>query len=399
MITLTVDNLTPGMIVASPIVTKRGQTISKPGEKLTPQLIAKLSFYKIDVVTVEGQASAPVDTDVVAAKQKPVEDKPESQNKKAEPEKAEPPKPAEKPKEESRVSDQITYSQRLKQSSHFQKFQSDYALNIANLKEHFTAIIAGGNADCCTDLLEQCEALFKSKTTLELFDMLSNMRNLEDPIYSHSLNVGLIARSIGKWLHLSKNDLNTLTLAGLLHDIGKTQIPEEILNKPGKYTDEEFATMKTHPLLGKKILNGKGFDSRILAATLQHHERSDGSGYPRGLMEDEIDDFAAIIAIADVYDAMTSARAHRDPLCSFQVIHQFEKDGLNKYHTKYVLTFLEHMANTYNNSRIMLNTAKTGRVVYINKSDLSRPVIQLDSGDIINLSDNKHKDLYIKSIL
>lgn len=391
MITLTVDNLTPGMIVASPIVTKRGQTISKPGEKLTPQLIAKLSFYKIDVVTVEGQASAPVDTEAVAKKSNPKPD-----DKKAEPQNT---NKLDKPKEESRVSDQITYSQRLKQSSHFQKFQSDYALNIANLKEHFNSIIAGGNADCCTDLLEQCEALFKSKTTLELFDMLANMRNLEDPIYSHSLNVGLIARCIGKWLHLSKSDLNTLTLAGLLHDIGKTQIPDDILNKPGKYTDEEFATMKTHPLLGKKILNGKGFDSRILAATLQHHERSDGSGYPRGLMEDEIDDFAAIIAIADVYDAMTSARAHRDPLCSFQVINQFEKDGLNKYHTKYVLTFLEHMANTYNNSRVMLNTAKTGRVVYINKSNLSRPVIQLDSGEIISLADNQHKDLYIKSIL
>ena len=391
MITLTVDNLTPGMIVASPIVTKRGQTISKPGEKLTPQLIAKLSFYKIDVVTVEGQASAPVDTEAVAKKSNPKPD-----DKKAEPQNT---NKVDKPKEESRVSNQITYSQRLKQSSNFQKFQSDYALNIANLKEHFDSIIAGGNADCCTDLLEQCEALFKSKTTLELFDMLANMRNLEDPIYSHSLNVGLIARCIGKWLHLSKSDLNTLTLAGLLHDIGKTQIPEDILNKPGKYTDEEFATMKTHPLLGKKILNGKGFDSRILAATLQHHERSDGSGYPRGLMEDEIDDFAAIIAIADVYDAMTSARAHRDPLCSFQVINQFEKDGLNKYHTKYVLTFLEHMANTYNNSRVMLNTAKTGRVVYINKSDLSRPVIQLDSGEIISLADNQHKDLYIKSIL
>ena len=391
MITLTVDNLTPGMIVASPIVTKRGQTISKPGEKLTPQLIAKLSFYKIDVVTVEGQASAPVDTEAVAKKSNPKPD-----DKKAEPQNT---NKLDKPKEESRVSDQITYSQRLKQSSHFQKFQSDYALNITNLKEHFNSIIVGGNADCCTDLLEQCEALFKSKTTLELFDMLANMRNLEDPIYSHSLNVGLIARCIGKWLHLSKSDLNTLTLAGLLHDIGKTQIPEDILNKPGKYTDEEFATMKTHPLLGKKILNGKGFDSRILAATLQHHERSDGSGYPRGLMEDEIDDFAAIIAIADVYDAMTSARAHRDPLCSFQVINQFEKDGLNKYHTKYVLTFLEHMANTYNNSRVMLNTAKTGRVVYINKSNLSRPVIQLDSGEIISLADNQHKDLYIKSIL
>ena len=209
----------------------------------------------------------------------------------------------------------------------------------------------------------------------------------------------MISRAIGKWLHFTSEDLNTLTLAGLLHDIGKTQIPEDILNKPSRYTDEEFELMKSHPLLGKKILNNKGFDSRILAATLQHHERSDGSGYPRGLLEDEMDDFSCIIAIADVYDAMTSARAHRDPLCSFQVINEFEKDGLNKYHTKFVLTFLEHIANLYNNSRVILNNAKTGRVVYINKSNLSRPVIQMDSGEIMNLADGANKELFIKAIL
>ncbi|MCR5580103.1 MAG: HD-GYP domain-containing protein [Pseudobutyrivibrio sp.] len=372
--TLTVDKLKQGMIVAEPIVTKRGQTISKPGEVLTHQLIAKLTFYKIESVTVEDPEPEP----------EPV------------PEPAPAPAPT---KKESTVSDQITYTQRLKASPKFQKFQSDYALNIAYLKENFEAIIAGGGAECSDLMLENCEMLFKSKTSLELFNMLYSMRNLEDPIYSHSLNVALISRSIGKWLHFSKEDLNVLTLAGLLHDIGKTQIPEDILNKPGKYTDEEFATMKTHPLLGKKILNNKGFDSRILSATLQHHERSDGSGYPRGLMEDEIDDFASIVAIADVYDAMTSARAHRDPLCTFQVIYEFEQEGLQKYHTKFVLTFLERIANTYNNSRIMLNNAKTGRVVYINKSNLSRPVIQMDNGDIINLADTVHKDLFIKSVL
>ncbi|MBO6129712.1 MAG: HD-GYP domain-containing protein [Pseudobutyrivibrio sp.] len=375
MTTLTVENLKAGMITAEPITTKRGQVIAKAGERLTNQLIAKLTFYRIESVNVED----PI-----------VEAKPE-------------PQPAEvsapKAPEKTIVSDQITYTQRLKASPKFQKFQSDYALNIAYLKENFDAIIAGGGAECADMMLENCETLFKSNSTLELFDMLSNMRNLEDPIYSHSLNVALIARVIGKWLHFSRNDLNILTLAGLLHDIGKTQIPDEILNKPGKYTDEEFQLMKSHPLLGKKLLNNKGFDSRILAATLQHHERSDGSGYPRGLMEDEIDDFASIIAIADVYDAMTSARAHRDPLCSFQVIYEFEKDGLNKYHTKFILTFLEHIASTYNNSRIILNNAKTGRVVYINKSSLSRPVIQLDSGDIINLADSAYKDLFIKSIL
>ena len=371
--TLSVDKLKAGMVVAEPIVTKRGQTISKSGETLTNQLIARLTFYKIEQVTVEDIEPEPAPAP-----------------------KAEDPKP---PKKESHVSDQITYSQRLKASPKFQKFQTDYALNIEYLKENFDAIIAGGGAECSDMMLESCESLFKSKTTLELFDMLLNMRSLEDPIYSHSLNVALIARSIGKWLKFSRDDLNVLTLAGLLHDIGKTQIPEEILNKPGKYTDEEFEIVKSHPLLGKKILNNKKFDSRILAATLQHHERSDGSGYPRGLMEDEIDDFASIIAIADVYDAMTTARAHRDPLCSFQVIYEFENDGINKYHTRFLLTFLERIANTYNNSRVMLNNAKTGRVVYINKSNLSRPVIQMDNGDIINLADSAYKDLFIKSIL
>lgn len=370
MTKLPVDKLTAGMVIAEPIMTKRGQTISKAGETLTHQLIAKLTFYKIESVAV---------------------DIPEP-----EPE----PEPAPEPvKEKPQVSDQITYSQRLKASPKFQKFQSDYALNIGYLKENFEAIIAGGGAECSDLMLENCEELFKSKTTLELFDMLANMRNLEDPIYSHSLNVALISRAIGKWLHFTSEDLNVLTLAGLLHDIGKTQIPEDILNKPSRYTDEEFELMKSHPLLGKKILNNKGFDSRILAATLQHHERSDGSGYPRGLLEDEMDDFSCIIAIADVYDAMTSARAHRDPLCSFQVINEFEKDGLNKYHTKFVLTFLEHIANLYNNSRVILNNAKTGRVVYINKSNLSRPVIQMDSGEIMNLADGANKELFIKAIL
>ncbi len=388
MVTLKVDELKAGMVLAEPVLTKRGQSIAKTGDKLTTQLIAKLHFYKIDSATVEDiedekeEAPAPV-------VEEPIEEK----------------KPSEQEAKEaahrndSFFSDQITYTQRLKASPKFQQFQSDYALNISFLKEHLEKIANGEDASCTQPLLEECESLFKSKTTLELFDMLNNMRNLEDPIYSHSLNVALIARSIGKWLKLSKDDLNTLTLCGLLHDIGKLKISDEILDKPDTLTLEEFEQMKEHPLLGKKMLNGKGFDARILSATLQHHERSDGSGYPRGLMDDEIDDFAAIIAIADVYDAMTSARAHRDPLCSFQVISEFEAEGLQKYRTKFILTFLERIANTYNNSRVILNDAKTGRVVYINKSNLSRPVIQLDSGEIINLADNVYHDIYIKSIL
>ncbi len=386
MKTLNVDELKAGMILAEPVLTKRGQSIANTGDTLTNQLIAKMTFYKIESATVEE----------VEEEEEIIEEAPDTVK---EAPKSEKPAKVSAPKKPAYVGGQITYSQKLKASPAFQKFQSDYAINIEFLRQTLNKIANGGDASCVNDLLMKCEVLFKSKTSIELFDLLGYMRNLEDPIYSHSLNVALISRSIGKWLKYSREDLNTLTICGLLHDIGKLQISEEILHKPDVYTDEEFEEMKNHPLLGKKMLNGKGFDARVLSATLQHHERSDGSGYPRGLDDDEIDDFAAIVAIADVYDAMTSARAHRDPLCSFQVIDEFEKEGLHKYRTKFVLTFLEHIANTYNNSRVMLNDAKTGRVVYINKSNLSRPVIQLDSGDIINLADSIYSDIYIKSIL
>lgn len=381
MVTLPINKLESGMIVAEPIITKRGQTIAKVGTELTNQLIAKLTFYKIESVTVEDPVTE--EEPKVAAEDMFLSDE----------------KPIQQPVREKTTSNQITYTQRLKASPKFQQFQSDYALNMTYLVENFEAIIAGGGSECQDMLLESCESLFKAKTSLELFDMLHNMRQVDDSIYAHSLNVALISRAIGKWLRLPKGDLDTLTLCGLLHDIGKTQLPSELFSKPGAYTDEERELVNSHPLLGNKILKGKGFDSRILLATLQHHERCDGSGYPRGLMDDEIDDFASIICIADVYDAMTSARSYRDPLCSFQVIAEFEKEGLKKYNTKYLLTFLEHIASTYNNSRIILNNAKTGRVVYINKNNLSRPVLELDNGDILDLSHPDYKDLFIRAIL
>ncbi|MCF0127288.1 MAG: HD-GYP domain-containing protein [Pseudobutyrivibrio sp.] len=374
MAILNVSELTEGMITLAPIVTKRGQSIAKEGTVLTDQLISKLTFYKIETVEVDIPEPEP---DIF------LESEPE-------------PEPV--PQKEV-MSDSISYMQRLKTSPKFQMFQSDYALNIEYLKENFEAIIAGAGDECADMLLENVETLFRSKTSLELFDMLHLMRSVDDTVYAHSLNVALTSRAIGKWLKLPKEDLNVLTVAGVLHDIGKTQIPEEVLNKPGKYTDEEWEMVKSHPLQGKSILADKGFDPRIIKAALQHHERFDGSGYPRGLFGDEIDDFAAIIAIADVYDAMTAARSYREPLCSFQVIAEFEKEGIKKYNTSYILTFLERIANTYNNSRVILSNGKAGRVVYINKNSLSKPVIEMDGGEILDLSNPKNSDISIKSML
>lgn len=369
-------DLLPGMVTAIPVRTKRGQLIINPNVELTRTLISRLEFYGIASVqiTENKQTTAPME---------------------------EPKDPAYFPAKSpvsapSPVSD-ASYSQKLKSSPEFQRFQVDFTLRSQDLKNCFDAYLSDGGTVNKEELLSKTISLVSPKqTTLDVFDMLHNMRQVNDSTYAHSLNVAIISRIIGKWLHFSNEELDTLTLAGLLHDIGKTKIPDEVLNKDGKLTDEEFQMIRNHPKYGYDILKSQPLNSHIKKAALMHHERCDGSGYPRGLTMEEIDDYALIIAIADVYDAMTAARSYRAPLCPFEVIAEFEKDGLQKYKPKYILTFLENIANAYQNNRVMLSDGTSARIVLLNHRRLSKPLVQLDDGACIDL---EKSPLYIKAII
>lgn len=369
-------DLLPGMVTAIPVRTKRGQLIINPNVELTRTLISRLEFYGIASVqiTENKQVATPMET----------------------------PKdptyfPAKSPvSAPSPVSD-ASYSQKLKSSPEFQRFQVDFTLRSQDLKNCFDAYLSDGGTVNKEELLSKTISLVSPKqTTLDVFDMLHNMRQVNDSTYAHSLNVAIISRIIGKWLHFSNEELDTLTLAGLLHDIGKTKIPDEVLNKDGKLTDEEFQMIRNHPKYGYDILKSQPLNSHIKKAALMHHERCDGSGYPMGLTMEEIDDYALIIAIADVYDAMTAARSYRAPLCPFEVIAEFEKDGLQKYKPKYILTFLENIANAYQNNRVMLSDGTSARIVLLNHRRLSKPLVQLDDGACIDL---EKSPLYIKAII
>jgi len=115
------------------------------------------------------------------------------------------------------------------------------------------------------------------------------------------------------------------------------------------------------------------------------------------LSQSDIDEYAAIVSIADVYDAMTAARSYRAPLCVFQVINNFEHDGLSKYNPKFILTFLSHIAGTYQNNRVLLNDGRVANIVMLNRNRLSKPIIQLMDGSCIDLS--TQPDLHIQSVL
>lgn len=369
-------DLLPGMVTAIPVRTKRGQLIINPNVELTRTLISRLEFYGIASVqiTENKQVATPMETPKDPAYF-----------------------PAKSPvSAPSPVSD-ASYSQKLKSSPEFQRFQVDFTLRSQDLKNCFDAYLSDGGTVNKEELLSKTISLVSPKqTTLDVFDMLHNMRQVNDSTYAHSLNVAIISRIIGKWLHFSNEELDTLTLAGLLHDIGKTKIPDEVLNKDGKLTDEEFQMIRNHPKYGYDILKSQPLNSHIKKAALMHHERCDGSGYPMGLTMEEIDDYALIIAIANVYDAMTAARSYRAPLCPFEVIAEFEKDGLQKYKPKYILTFLENIANAYQNNRVMLSDGTSARIVLLNHRRLSKPLVQLDDGACIDL---EKSPLYIKAII
>lgn len=367
--------LEPGMITAAQVKTPIGQILCPEGTEITRQLINRMKLYRVEEVLVEGEDTSEAATPDVT----PVVEEP-------------------KPVPKTHAEKSKTHSQKVAASDEFRDFQLKYFIAIDKLKECFAAATQRGQKIDSASLLASVSDLFKSRNTIvELFDMLFNMRVVEDAVYSHSLNVGLVSRMIGRWLKLDSHDLDTLTLAGLLHDIGKVMIPEEILTKPDKLTDEEFALIKKHPKFGYDILKNQPVDPHVKKAALMHHERCDGTGYPSGLEEDLIDEYAMIVGIADVYDAMTTARSYRAPLCPFQVISNFEKDGYAKYNTKYILTFLKQIAATYQNNRVILSDGRGCNIVMLNSNSLSKPMVQLDDGTIIDLA--TQKDLYIKAVM
>lgn len=159
---------------------------------------------------------------------------------------------------------------------------------------------------------------------------LARIKNRDDYTYMHSVAVCALMISLARQLGLGDDEVRVAGLAGLLHDLGKAMIPPEILNKPGKLTDQEFAIIKSHPAEGYKLLseaNGVGQVARDVC--LHHHEKVDGTGYPERLKGDEISIFAKMGAVCDVYDAITSDRPYKrgwDPGESIRRMVEWSKD-------------------------------------------------------------------------
>lgn len=208
--------------------------------------------------------------------------------------------------------------------------------------------------------------------------------------YRHSINVAIVSGIIGKSIGMNDDKLKNVVLAGLLHDVGKLLITKDILDKPGKLTDPEMTVIKKHPLLGYELLRQENLLCEdVKVAVLQHHERNDGSGYPQGLEQNKIHCYAKVIAIADIYDAMTSKRVYRRKLTPFRSAETIAQQMYRQLDLEMGLAFLNFVKNSLINSVVQLSNGKKGKVVYFGDISFERPTVRLLDGTFLDLNENK----------
>ena len=291
-----------------------------------------------------------------------------------------------------------SHFEKLKASPQYQQFRSEFTENVGTLRDSLNQIVQKNTPVKVDDLIGNTMKIIASQSnTFSVFDMLHNMRDFDDLTYTHSMNVAMICNVFAQWLGMSPDEVKLATACGTLHDIGKLRIDDGIIKKPGKLTDDEFKTIQSHPIFGYRILQNQNISEHIKLSALEHHEKCDGSRYPMHLPGDKIDKFAKLVTIADVYDAMTSNRVYRKGMCPFKVIEIFEQEGLQKYDVVFIMTFLESVVNTYIDNRVALSDGRIGTVKWINKQRLSKPMVQLENGDFLELA--KHPDISITQIL
>lgn len=213
-----------------------------------------------------------------------------------------------------------------------------------------------------------------------IITLFNQLAAVDDYTFRHNIGVGVIATLLGKWLQLTGADLSLLTMAATLHDIGKMSIPQEIINKPDKLTKEEFAIMKKHTVYGYELLHNQvGLSPKVALAALEHHERIDGSGYPFGVKEEKIDYFSRIIAVADVFHAMTSRRSYHEATPFYEILKQMQDEAFGKLDPVIVYAFLQHMMYVMIGCEVILTDGSRGKIIMINPQDPTNPLIRIES--------------------
>ena len=207
---------------------------------------------------------------------------------------------------------------------------------------------------------------------------LSNIKSYDDYTFTHSINVALLSITLGKALNYTRSDLKTLGLGALFHDVGKIRVPREIINSPRPLSPDDFAVVRKHPIYSVEILKlVPGMTIDVIRVALEHHERTSGKGYPRGLKGGNISEFGMISSIADVYDAMTSDRVYRKRVTPHSALSNIYATAEGNFNTGFVERFITRLGIYPVGTPVALTSGEVGVVSGIHTDKLILPEVFL----------------------
>lgn len=218
---------------------------------------------------------------------------------------------------------------------------------------------------------------------------INALKTSDEYTFKHSVDVATMSMIVAKKMGYSQDDIHSIGIAGLLHDVGKSKVPLEILNKPAKLNDEEFAVMKKHTIFGYEIIKEKENFSKVIAlAVLQHHEKMNGKGYPMGVTADKISSYAKILSVVDVYDALVTERPYKKGLSQRTAIEMI-MSMTEELDITAMKSFFQTVILYPVDTTVELSNGEKARVVKNNEGSVLRPtVVSTSTGKVYNLTED-----------
>ena len=380
---MAVSELEEGMVMAETFYVKNEEGVnlmfSSVGTKLTDRHIEKLIAHRVKQIMIFSDKPPPPKPVTITAKPRPkVKAAPKIKPKKEEGFKL----PEAKPTIKNELRDHAVRS-------------------IRNLFDTTKKSIEfGANMTTAYQAIKDLDTVVYQLVSAIKFDPsglvhINNLKSYDEYTYHHSLSVAVLSVAIGQTLGLNHSELGRLCRCAFLHDIGKIFVPIDLINKPGRLNESEYNTIKDHAIRGGQYLKtGTIGGAELWVGIMCHHEKVDGTGYPRGLKKDEIPLFARIISVSDVYDALTSLRPYRSPMTPSEALEMVMGGAGTAFDADVVQAFRIKLELYPVNTIVELSDKRLG--IVIDNANSSRPILQMiDNEEIVDLADLKSMSLVI----
>lgn len=261
------------------------------------------------------------------------------------------------------------------------KYNEELMISYSRVEEKLDNLfddIRGGNKIFVDEIYDEmrdfAQEVSKENDILYQMKLLNKM---DDYTFNHSIAVSILSISLGKWANYTKEQIFDLSLAGLFHDLGKLKVPDEIINKPGKLTKEEFEIIKKHSFYSYEILlETEKFSEDVLLGALHHHEKVNGSGYPNKLKAEDIHEYAKIITICDMYHALVSQRIYKNKENPLKVVEYIKSESFDSLDPYLAHIFLNNISKFYVGNEVLLSDGRIGTIVYIHPQDKTKLVVK-----------------------